>query len=246
MEWRDEGIILAVRGHGETSAIAEVFTAGHGRVLGLIRGGRSRQMRPVLQPGNAVLLTWRARLEEHLGHITLEPTAMRAGFIIENALRLSGLAALTALAQVLPEREPHRKLYEATRIVLEAIDHDDIWPALLVRWEVGLLDELGFGMDLSKCASTGTDEQLVFVSPRSGKAVSAEAGAPFAHKLLRLPAFLTGGNEASRADVQLGFALTGYFLERHVFGPRNMVVPQARSLLLQALEKRPATAKEGA
>lgn len=246
MEWRDEGIILAVRGHGETSAIAEVFTAEHGRTLGLIRGGRSRQMRPVLQPGNAVHLTWRARLEEHLGHITLEPTALRAGFIIENALRLSGLASLTAMAQVLPEREPHRKLYDAMRIVLEAIDHDEVWPALLVRWEMGLLDELGFGLDLSKCASTGTGEDLIYVSPRSGRAVSAGAGAPYASLLLKLPAFLKGGSGATPEEVKAGFALTGHFLERHVFGPRNMGVPQARAHMLRALAKSPATAKEGA
>jgi DNA repair protein RecO (recombination protein O) len=245
MEWRDEGIILAVRGHGETSAIAEVFTAEHGRALGLIRGGRSRQMRPVLQPGNAVHLTWRARLEEHLGHITLEPTALRAGFIIENALRLSGLASLTALAQVLPEREPHRKLYDAMRIVLEAIDHDEVWPALLVRWEMGLLDELGFGLDLSKCASTGTGEDLIYVSPKSGKAVSAGAGAPYAARLLKLPAFLKGSGAATREEVQSGFTLTGYFLERDVFAARNMAMPQAREMLLQALAKSPAPVKEG-
>jgi DNA repair protein RecO (recombination protein O) len=245
MEWRDEGIILAVRGHGETSAIAEVFTAEHGRALGLIRGGRSRQMRPVLQPGNAVHLTWRARLEEHLGHITLEPTAIRAGFIIENALRLSGLASLTALAQVLPEREPHRKLYEAMRIVLEAIDHDEVWPALLVRWEMGLLDELGFGLDLSKCASTGERGDLIYVSPKSGKAVSAGAGAPYAARLLKLPPFLKGSGTATLDEVQSGFVLTGYFLERDVLGPRNMMMPQARAMLMQALAKSPAAVKEG-
>ena len=246
MEWRDEGIILAVRGHGETSAIAEVFTAEHGRALGLIRGGRSRQMRPVLQPGNAVHLTWRARLEEHLGHITLEPTALRAGFIIENALRLSGLASLTALAQVLPEREPHRRLYDAMCFVLEAIDHDEVWPALLVRWEMGLLDELGFGLDLSKCASTGEEGDLIYVSPKSGKAVSARAGAPYAARLLKLPPFLKGSGAATREEVQSGFALTGYFLERDVFAARNMSMPQAREMLLQALAKSTAAVKEGA
>lgn len=244
MEWRDDGIILAVRGHGETSAIAEVFTAEHGRTLGLIRGGRSRQMRPMLQPGNRVHVTWRARLEEHLGHLTVEPVSLRAGFIIENALRLSGLASLTALAQVLPEREPHQKLYDAMRIVLDAIDHDDVWPALLVRWELGLLDELGFGLDLSRCAATGSVDELVYVSPKSGKAVSAGAGAPYAARLLRLPPFLKGGNHASREDVQSGFALTGYFLERDVMGPRGTAMPQARAMLLQALAKSPAAANE--
>jgi DNA repair protein RecO (recombination protein O) len=237
MEWRDEGIVLAVRGHGETSAIAEILTEGHGRCLGLVRGGRSRHMRPVLQAGNLVSLLWRARLEEHLGNFTLEPVSLRAGFIIENALRLTGLGSLTALAQVLPEREPHPKLYHAMRIVLEAIDHDELWPALMVRWEMGLLDELGFGLDLSKCASTGEDAELVYVSPKSGKAVSRAAGAPYHDRLFGLPDFLKGGPAATSQQVCEGMKLTGYFLERHVFHPRNVPMPQARNMLEQALLK---------
>jgi DNA repair protein RecO (recombination protein O) len=237
MEWRDEGIVLAVRTHGETSAIAEIFTLEHGRCLGLVRGGRSRHMRPVLQAGNLVSIVWRARLEEHLGNFSLEPVSLRAGFIIENSLRLTGLGSLTALAQVLPEREPHPKLYHAMRIVLEAIDHDELWPALMVRWEMGLLDELGFGLDLSKCASTGEVEELVYVSPRTGKAVSKGAGRPYHDRLFGLPDFLKGGTAASRDDVQAGLKLTGYFLERHVFGPRNTGIPQARIMLEQALAK---------
>lgn len=237
MEWRDEGVVLAVRSHGETSAIAEIFTLDHGRCLGLVRGGRSRHMRPVLQAGNLVSLVWRARLEEHLGNFTLEPISLRAGFIIENALRLTGLGSLTALAQVLPEREPHPKLYHAMRIVLEAIDHDELWPALMVRWEMGLLDELGFGLDLTKCASTGQVEDLIYVSPRTGKAVSRGAGTPYHDRLFGLPDFLKGGGKASVHDVQAGFKLTGYFLERHVFGPRNTSIPQARLMLEQALAK---------
>ena len=237
MEWRDEGIILAVRGHGETSSIAEIFTQEHGRCLGLVRGGRSRHMRPVLQAGNLVSLVWRARLEEHLGNFTLEPLSLRVGFIIENALRLTGLGSLTALAQMLPEREPHPKLYEAMRIVLEAIDHDELWPALMVRWEMGLLDELGFGLDLSKCASTGQVEELVYVSPKSGKAVSRDAGKPYHDRLFGLPDFLKGGLAATSQQVCEGMKLTGFFLERHVFQPRNVPMPQARSMLEQALFK---------
>jgi DNA repair protein RecO (recombination protein O) len=237
MEWRDEGIILAVRGHGETSSIAEVFTQDHGRCMGLVRGGRSRHMRPVLQAGNLVSLTWRARLEEHLGNFAFEPISLRAGFIIENALRLTGLGALTALAQVLPEREPHPKLYEAMRIVLEAIDHDELWPALMVRWEMGLLDELGFGLDLSKCAATGGSDSLVYVSPKTGRAVSKDAGQPYHDRLFGLPAFLMGSLSATNDDVRSGMKLTGYFLERHVFGPRNVPMPQARMMLEQALQR---------
>ncbi len=237
MEWRDEGVILAVRSHGETSAIAEIFSVEHGRCLGLVRGGRSRHMRPVLQAGNLVSLVWRARLEEHLGNFTLEPLSLRAGLIIESALRLTGLGALTALAQVLPEREPHPRLYHAMRIVLEAIDRDELWPALMVRWEMGLLEELGFGLDLSQCAATGQLEDLIYVSPKSGKAVSAAAGKPYHDKLFGLPDFLNGGLAATPAQVCEGMKLTGHFLERHVFGPRNIAMPQARMMLEQALVK---------
>ena len=238
MEWRDEGVILAVRHHGETSAIAEIFTAEHGRSLGLVRGGRSRTMRPLLQPGNLVNVTWRARIEEHLGNFVLEPLALRAGLIIENALRLSGLSSLTALAQVLPEREPHRRLYDALLIVLEMIDQDQVWPALMVRWEMGLLDELGFGLDLTECAATGQREDLIYVSPKSGKAVSAGAGAPYAAKLFGLPSFLRNdGGTAVPGDVRDGMKLTGYFLERHVYGPRNLGLPQARMMLIEVLER---------
>jgi DNA repair protein RecO (recombination protein O) len=234
MEWRDEGIILSVRGHGETSAIVEVFTADHGRVLGLVRGGRSRRLRPALQAGNSIDLSWRARLEEHLGLMMVEATAFRAGFIMENALRLSGLSSLTGLAQALPEREPHKKLYEASRIVLDALNHDEVWPALYVRWEMGLLDELGFGLDLTTCASTGQGHDLVYVSPKSGKAVSREAGLPYCNRLLPLPAFLRG---ETGGDVCDGLKLTGYFLERHVMAPRQLALPPSRGLLVNALMK---------
>ena len=198
MEWRDEGVILSVRRHGETSAIAEMLTANHGRCLGLVRGGRSRVQRPVLQAGNAVQAVWRARLEEQLGTFTLEPLDLRAGAIMIEPFRLAGLATLAGLARLLPEREPHGRVYEALRVVLEAIDRDDVWPALLVRCEMGLLDELGFGLDLSQCAATAAKDDLVYVSPKSGKAVSAKAGAPYKERLLRLPAFVLANVPASR------------------------------------------------
>jgi DNA repair protein RecO (recombination protein O) len=235
MEWRDEGIILAVRNHGETSAIAEVLTEGHGRCLGLVRGGRSRMLRPVLQPGNHVDVTWRARLEEHLGHFAVEPLHLQAGLIIAEPLRLMGLSSLTALAQLLPEREPHPRLFAAMQLVLEAIDSDDIWPSLLVRWELGLLDELGFGLDLSKCAATGDMVDLAYVSPRTGRAVSSGAGKPYHEKLFQLPGFLRGEGLSGQGDVLEGLKLTGYFLERHVFGPRSVAMPQARSMLQEKL-----------
>jgi DNA repair protein RecO (recombination protein O) len=171
MEWRDEGVVIGVRAHGETSAIVELFTAEHGRCLGMVRGGRSRALRPVLQPGNLVMATWRARLEEHLGTYQVEALSLKAGFILAHPFRLAGMSSLMALTQLLPEREPHQKLYDAAHVVLSNMENDDVWPALLVRWEMGLLDELGFGLDLSQCASTGTKEDLIYVSPRTGKAV---------------------------------------------------------------------------
>jgi DNA repair protein RecO (recombination protein O) len=231
MQWMDEGLVLGTRHHGETSVIADVLTRAHGRSLGLVRGGRSRRLRPVLQPGNIVQLTWRARLEDHLGNYQVEPLESLAGFLLENRLRLSGLATLTALAQMLPEREPHPRLFEAARIILDAMEDDSVWPALLVRWEMGLLDELGFGLDLSQCAATGVTEELIYVSPKSGKAVCRAAGLPYAQRLFALPAFLQGEAGLTRADISDGLKLTGFFLERHVLGPRQVQMPQQRQWL---------------
>ena len=239
MEWRDEGVILSVRRHGETSAIAEILTQSHGRVLGLVRGGRSRVQRPVLQAGNAVQAVWRARIEEQLGTYVLEPLELRAGAIMEEPFRLAGLATITGLAQLLPEREPHPRVYEALRVVLDAIADDALWPALLVRWELGLLDELGFGLDLSRCAATGARENLAYVSPRSGKAVSAEAGEPFRDRLFRLPAFLHAGGTAPPADVIEGLKLAAFFLERHVYEPRGQRLPEQQDWIIRALAERP-------
>ena len=239
MEWRDEGVILSVRRHGETSAIAEILTAEHGRALGLVRGGRSRIQRPVLQAGNAVQAVWRARLEDQLGTYTLEPLNLRAGAIMVEPFRLAGLATLAGLAQLLPEREPHRRMYDALRVVLDAIEQDDVWPALLVRWQLGLLDELGFGLDLSRCAATGATENLIFVSPKSGKAVSAAAGEPFRDRLFRLPGFLNGTSGTSQEDVIDGLKLTGYFLHRHVFEPRGAQMPEQQDWIIRALAERP-------
>lgn len=239
MEWRDEGVILSVRRHGETSAIAEILTAAHGRALGLVRGGRSKAQRPVLQAGNTVQAVWRARLEEQLGTFTLEPLLLRAGTIMEEPFRLAGLATITGLAQLLPEREPHPRVYDAMRVVLEAVEDDAVWPALLVRWELGLLEELGFGLDLSACAATGRRDNLVFVSPKSGKAVSAEAGMPYRDRLFRLPAFLREPAAAAPAEVIDGLRLAGFFLERHLFEPRGVRFPEQQDWIIRALAEKP-------
>jgi DNA repair protein RecO (recombination protein O) len=241
MEWRDEGIILSAKAHGETSAIADILTASRGRTLGLVRGGRSRMQRPVLQPGNIVAAHWRARLEDHLGNYVLEPLLLKAGSLIDEPFKLAGLTTLTALAQLLPEREPHPKIYAALRLTLDALEDDDIWPALLVRWEMGLLDELGFGLDLARCAVTGTADELAYVSPKSGRAVSKVAGELYRDKLLVLPGFLKGTQAGTPTpdDVVAGLKLTGFFLMRHVFEPRGADMPESRSWIAGRLAQRP-------
>ena len=239
MHWSDEGIVLASRAHGETSAIVEVLTRSHGRHLGLVHGGRSKRMRPVLQTGNLVRAEWRARLSEHLGKYTIELLEANAARVLDDRTALAGLNTLTALARLLPEREPHQPLYDVTKLVLEALSDDGHWSALLIRWEMALLDELGFGLDLDACAATGETKNLIYVSPKSGRAVSRDAGEPYKEKLLALPAFLVPGNggEAGLTDQDIadGFELTGFFFEKNVWLPRNMTPPQVRARLVSQL-----------
>jgi DNA repair protein RecO (recombination protein O) len=236
MQWSDEGIVLSSRTHGETSAIVELLTQAHGRHLGLVRGGRSKRLRPVLQPGNLVNVEWRARLSEHLGSYTIELLEANAARVLDDRAALSGLNTLTALARLLPEREPHGPLYEATNMVLMALREGEHWPALLVRWELGLLNELGFGLDLESCASTGETTELIYVSPKSGRAVCRDAGEPYKDKLLVLPGFLLPGNgnasDPELSDISNGFILTGYFFHKHVWGPRGIKPPPARESIL--------------
>lgn len=238
MEWREEAIVLGARKHGETSAIVEVLTRDHGRHAGLVRSGRSKRMRPVLQQGNLVDVSWRARLEEHLGSFTIEPVAMNAALIMDEPLKLAGLTTLTALCSLLPEREPHADIFDATSLILSNLENDDVWPALLVRWEAGLLDCLGFGLDLSCCAATGETSDLIYVSPKSGRAVGAVAGEPYKTRLLALPGFLLGSGKASPADLLDGFVLTGFFLNRHLSEPRGIELPDSRERLIAYLKTR--------
>lgn len=230
MNWSDEGIVLSVRAHGETAAVVEVLTRQHGRHLGLVHGGRSRRLRPVLQSGNHVQITWKARLSEQLGNMTLELERGFAAEAMSSAVALSGLSSLTTLARLLPERDPHPNLYEITLFVLGFLDDDTVWPALMVRWELALLAALGFGLDLTHCAATGTNDQLIYVSPRTGRAVSASAGEPYKDRLLALPAFLTGRVAGvGAADLAAGFALTGHFLEQRLYAPDGATIPEVRA-----------------
>jgi DNA repair protein RecO (recombination protein O) len=230
MEWRDEGIILGLRKHGETSVIAEVMTRAHGRHLGIVRGGRSKRLQPVLQPGNSVDLVWRARLDEHLGQYQVELLNARAGRLMESAIGVHGVQAMAALLRLLPERDTHPRLHDAFAIILDSLDTPEEAGALYVRFELAVLEDLGFGLDLSECAATGVRSDLIYVSPKSGRAVSAEAGAPWADRLLALPVFLPDRSKACTDADMLGqaFRLTGYFLNRHVFEPRGVEPPISR------------------
>ena len=239
MNWSDEGVILSVRAHGETAAVVEILTRAHGRHLGLVHGGRSRKSRPVLQIGNHVEATWKARLADHLGHITVEPVRAYAAGAMDDPAALAGLTSLCALARLLPERDPHPNLYEVTLFVLAYLDDASVWPALLARWELALLDELGFGLDLTQCAATGGNDDLIYVSPKTGRAVSASAGEPYRDRLLALPSFLLPGRKAGVApgDIENAFALTGHFLETRVYLPRGETMPEPRARLLGQLKR---------
>jgi DNA repair protein RecO (recombination protein O) len=238
MEWSDSGIVLAVRPHGETSAIVEVLTALNGRHAGLVRGGRSRSMRPVLQPGNQIAVTWRARLADHLGMFVIEAENLGAGAVMEDRTALAGLNAACALAvMALPEREAHAQVYEGFQVFLSVLDQPDVWPALYVRWEAGLLSDLGYGLDLETCAVTGVMEDLTHVSPRTGRAVCREEAQPYLAKLLEIPGFMKGSGVIEPGDIALGLALTGYFLERRVLWPIDKQLPEARMRLAAELER---------
>jgi len=241
MEWTDDGIVLGVRRHGESSAIAELLTRDHGRHLGLVRGGASSRMRPLLQPGNGVRAVWRARLDEHLGTYAIEGLRLRAAGLLAASHAVYGVTHLAALARLLPERDPHQELYEMLERTLD--DFDDAGEAAvhLVRFELAMLAELGFGLDLENCAATGATSDLVYVSPKSGGAVSRAAGEPWRDRLFRLPTFLrvgeAGSNGWTAQDLQDGFRLTGWFLMRHVLEPRGQGHSDARDGFINAVTR---------
>ena len=239
MEWRDEGLIIGVRRHGEGSAIVEAMTRAHGRHLGLVRGGRSARLRATLQAGNTVGLVWRARLDEHLGAYAVEPLSLRAGRLMGSALALAGINYLAQLLRVLPERDPHEGVYEAASLVADGLDEATLAPALIARFEARILAECGFRLDLARCAATGSTDRLVYVSPKSGRAVSAEAGAPWRDRLLPLPPFLRedASPEArpSEGEIADAFRLTGFFLARDLFAPGGEPLPDSRAAFLKAV-----------
>ncbi len=238
MEWRDEGVLLSVRSHGESSAIIEVFAAQHGRHLGVVRGGASRRMAPVLQPGAQLSVTWRARLDDHIGVFVVEPLRSRTA-VLGDRLALAGLSAVCALLQVaLAERQAHHDLWIASTQLLDTILVAADWPLHYLRWEMRLLDDLGFGLDLATCAITGGREDLAYVSPKTGRAVSRAAAGDWAPRLLPLPMALLGQGPASSREIAQGLALTGHFLGRELSPMLNgRPLPEARARLANLLAR---------
>jgi DNA repair protein RecO (recombination protein O) len=236
MQWTDEGIVLGIKRHGEANGILELMTRERGRHLGMVRGGFGTRMKPVLQLGNTVSATWRARLDEHLGNYTVEALNLRAANFFAEPHAAYGVTHLAALMRLLPERDPHAALYVALEDILDRLDNVQIAAPMVARFELQLLTEFGFGLDLEQCASTGTRADLIYVSPKSGRAVSRAAGEPWADKLFRLPAFLGEQDIVSTVqDLSDGFALTGFFLARHVLEPRGLTLSDERSHFIAAL-----------
>ena len=224
----------------KSSVIADIFTRENGRARGLVKGGRSRRIRPILQTGNGLRVEWRARLDDQLGVYTAELTEATASRVLDDKLSLAGVTALAGLLQILPERDPHPRLFDAARTCLEAAN-ETRFPASLIRFELRFLDELGFGLNLATCAATGRRDDLAYVSPKSGQAVSRQAGEVYHDRLLPLPEFLSsaqGTDQPCHADLQSAFAMTGHFLGAHVFAETGKPIPKAREEFIRLLHRR--------
>jgi len=239
MRWADDGIFLSGRPYGETGVIANIFTRSNGRTHGLVKGGRSRRIRPVLQTGNGLKVEWRARLDDQLGVYTIELTEATAARALDDRLALAGVSAVSALLQILPERDPHPKLFGAAQACLGAAG-SAAFPVRIIRFELRFLEELGFGLDLTKCVATGQRDGLAYVSPKSGQAVTWAAGEPYHERLLRLPGFLLDEKETAppaERDIIDGLTMTGYFLRRHVFAETGGKMPRAREDFAKFIER---------
>lgn len=237
MEWRGAGTVISRRAHGEHAAVVEVLSPDLGRVAGLVPGGAGRSRAAMLQPGNRLTVQWRARLEDQLGTFTVEPERARPG-LLTSAAALDGMNATAALLRfALPERDPHPRLSAASELLWDAMDAGADWAGDYVRWELLLLDEMGFGLDLSVCAVTGQTRGLAYVSPTSGRAVTAEGAGEYAPRLLRLPAML--GGTPSNDDLSNALTLTGHFLTEWLArGHVGRPLPAARDRLVARLIRR--------
>lgn len=240
MEWRDHGILLTRRRHGETAAIIDVFTANHGRHAGIVHGGASRKKAPVLQPGAQLDLLWRARLEDHLGSYQAESLRSRAAAALSGRLALAGLNTVTGLLGFcLPEREPHPDLYKRSEQLLDLLEEEEIWPLAYLRWEMALLEEMGFGLDLSACAVSGRNEELAYVSPKTGRAVSRQEAGQWVTRLLPLPPVMLGQGDAPDHEIAAGLRTTGHFLEARLAPSLgNRPLPEARGRFIDAFARR--------
>lgn len=246
IEWTDEGIVLSARRHGETSVIAEVFTRLHGRHAGVVRGGISRRIAPALQPGAQVALHWKARIEDHLGAFTVEALRLRAA-ALDARVTVAGLSAVTALLlRALPDRDPHPAFHDRTSALLDLTADPTLWPFGYLQWELALLDEMGFGLDLATCAVTGGTDDLCFVSPRSGRAVSRAGAGDWADRLLPLPPVLRGAGTAEGAEIVAALRTTGWFIEHRLLvatggveagQTKAPVLPPARARLLAEIAR---------
>lgn len=239
--WQDQGIVLSVRPHGENGAVVALLTEQNGRHAGYVHGARSSKQQGVCEPGNLVEVVWTSRVSDQLGTYALTTLKPYAARVMDDPLKLSALQSACALCdQTLPERDVHQGLFQGLGALLEVIqDHDDpgIWGAAYVMWEIALLRELGFALDLSRCAGGGDPGQLAYISPKTGCAVSYQAGEPYKDKLLRLPGFLKpNGGAGDTGDVVTGLALTAYFLEHRVFIHSTQGLPGARNDLLNRLK----------
>jgi len=242
ISWSDDAAILSSRPFGETSVIIEVFSASHGRHAGIVRGGASRKIAPTLQPGAQVSVSWKARLNEHLGSFTVEPVRSRAAQAMGDRLALAGLNAVTSLLlMVLAEREAQPLMYTRTIGLLDLLGQSDVWPLAYLRWEQALLEQTGYGMDLSACAVRGVNEDLAFVSPRTGRAVSREAAGEWASRLLPLPPVLAGKGDATNDEIIIALRTTGFFIEhRLIRGLGDRPLPAARARLIEAIARQGA------
>jgi len=240
MEWRDQGILLSARSHGESAAIIEIFTPTHGRHMGFVRGGAGRKIAPILQPGAQLDVAWRARLDDHIGTFAVELIRSRAVQSMSDRLALSGLNCVTALLSFgLAERDPYPNLYTQSARLLDLLDQPELWPLAYLGWEMQLLEALGFGLDLTCCAATGSDQNLVYVSPRSGRAVSREGAGDWADQLLALPPCMLGQGSADDKEVALALRTTGHFLHHNLAEQMlHKPVPEARVRFLDQLVRR--------
>lgn len=240
MEWTSDAIILGTRAHGENAVILEAMTKEHGRHLGLVRAGRSRRLQPVLQPGNSVRLTWKARMETHMGQYSVELLHSRAAKLMARPLGTYGMQFIADLVRLLPEREAHAYLYQALSVIVDEFEEADIAAELMVRFELALLAELGYGLELDKCAATGQSNDLTYVSPKSGRAVCRDAGAPYHDRMLALPNFLLGqqsGNRLHPDELEKGFELAAFFLGRHIYHPTGTSEPDMRASFIRCVRK---------